>query len=73
MRVILAVHPAGESVAVAAHATVLNLYVAHLHGTAATYDSWRGIGFATVSAVDRASMQPLTAFLPAPYDGLPGT
>lgn len=72
MEDLLAAHPAEDSLAVAAHATVLSLYVAFLRAIPATFEDWRSIGFATVCAVDRATMQPLTDFLAAPYAGLPG-
>lgn len=72
MSALLAQHSLEEAIAVVAHATVLNLYVAQLRRTAARFDDWRRIGFATVCAVDRASMQPATGFLSVPYAGLPG-
>ncbi|MBN1202907.1 MAG: histidine phosphatase family protein [Anaerolineae bacterium] len=68
---ILKQHALTESLAVVAHGTVLTLYVAHLRGEVPSYDGWERIGFAAVMAVDRASLRPLTAFLAAPYDGLP--
>lgn len=59
------------SVAVVAHATVLTLYTARLRQRPSTWDEWRGIGFAAIMAVDRATMHPLTPFISAPYAGLP--
>ncbi len=75
---ILARHPIHESLIVAAHATVLTLYYAHLRGAPPSLDFWHakdfwhGIGFAAVQAVDRTTMQPVTGYLTAPYAGLPG-
>lgn len=69
---ILRRHPVAQSVAVVAHATVLTLYEASLRGERATFEDWQRVGFAAVMAVDRATMQPLTPFLTAPYDALPG-
>lgn len=68
---VLARHPADESLVVVAHATVLTLYNAHLCGEPPSFAFWQGIGFAAVQAVDRATLQPLTAYLAAPFDGLP--
>jgi broad specificity phosphatase PhoE len=68
---ILTQHPAGESLAVVSHATVLTLYAAHLRGVPPDYDQWQQIGFAAVLAVDRATLRPLTDFVTAPYEGLP--
>jgi broad specificity phosphatase PhoE len=65
---ILAAHPAGDSLAVVTHGTVLTLYIAGLQGVAPTYDFWQNIGFASVMAVDRATMRPVTGFLTAPYE-----
>lgn len=70
---ILRQHPAGESLAVVSHATVLTLYTAHLAGEAPTHERWRAIGFMAIMAVDRATLRPLTPFLTAPYEGLPGS
>lgn len=72
MDAVLAGHPAGESLVVAAHGTVLTLYYAHLRAAPPSMDFWRSIGFAAVQAVDRATMQPVTGYLTAPYAGLPG-
>lgn len=68
---ILRQHPPGESLAVVSHGTVLTLYAAHVRGVPPTFDDWQQIGFAAIMAVDRATLQPLTPFLPAPYDTLP--
>lgn len=67
---ILAAHPAGESLAVVSHATVLTLYLAHLRGGPPGYDAWRAIGFAAAMLVDRAALRPLTPFVLAPYSAL---
>jgi len=67
---VLASHPAGESLAVVSHATVLALYLAHLCGRAPDIDDWRAIGFAAAMLVDRAAQRPLTPFVPAPYTSL---
>lgn len=64
-------HPPGDSLAVVSHATVLALYAAHLSGVPPTFEDWQRIGFAAIMAVDRATMQPLTPFLTAPYAALP--
>lgn len=71
MNMLLAQHDSGESLAVVSHGTVLTLYQAALYGEKPTLEAWRAIGFAAVCAVDRVTMQPVTAFLLAPYDGLP--
>lgn len=68
---ILARHAEDESLVVVAHATVLTLYNAHLRGEPPSFAFWQSIGFAAVQAVDRATLQPLTAYLTAPFDGLP--
>ncbi len=68
---ILSETPPAASLAVVTHATVLALYTAYLRGVPPAYHDWRQIGFAAIMAVDRATMQPLTPFLTAPYDGLP--
>jgi len=68
---ILREHMLAESVAVVAHATVLTLFVAALRHELATFQDWQRIGFAAVMAVDRATMQPLTPFIAAPYGALP--
>lgn len=68
---VLARHPAAESLALVAHATVLTLYWAHLRGDTPQYDDWRAIGFAEVLAVPRATMQPDGGFCAAPYAGVP--
>lgn len=70
MAALLDRHDPGESVAVVSHGTVLTLYLAALRDEPPTLESWRAIGFAAVCAVDRATMQPVTPFLLAPYDGL---
>ena len=70
MQQILTTHPAAESLAVVSHATVLTLYVARLRGEAPSFDFWQTIGFGEVLAVDRATQQPITGFLAAPFDGL---
>jgi broad specificity phosphatase PhoE len=67
---ILRGHPAGESLAVVSHASVLTLYTAHLAGEAPSYERWPAIGFMAIMAVDRTTLRPLTAFLVAPYEGL---
>ena len=67
---VLASHPAGESLAVVSHATVLALYLAHLRGRAPDIDDWRAIGFAAVMLIDRAAQRPLTPFVSAPYTSL---
>jgi len=67
---LLSAHPA-ETIAVAAHATVLTLYTACLRGRPPTYEDWRAIDFAAIMVIDRATMRPLTPFVTAPYDGLP--
>ncbi|MCZ2095412.1 MAG: phosphoglycerate mutase family protein [Anaerolineae bacterium] len=66
-----AAHAPHESFAVVTHATVLTLYLAHLHGEPARFEDWRQIGFAEVIALDRATLRPLSEFVAAPYDGLP--
>ncbi|MBN1966025.1 MAG: histidine phosphatase family protein [Anaerolineae bacterium] len=71
MQDILARHPESDSLAVVAHATVLTLYIARLRGEVPGYGWWSRIGFAEVMAVDRATQQPVTSFLAAPYEGLP--
>ncbi len=68
---ILRQHPLHESIAVVSHASVLRLYEADLLSERATYEKWKRIDFAAIMAVDRATMQPLTPFLTAPYDALP--
>ncbi len=68
---VLARHDEPESAAVITHGLVLTLYVAHRRGEAPSPTWWRGLGFCTVAAVDRATQRPLTEFLPAPYSGLP--
>jgi broad specificity phosphatase PhoE len=67
---ILTSHPAGESLAVVSHATVLTLYLAHLRGHALGIDDWSAIGFAAVMLVDRAALRPVSPFVPAPYTDL---
>lgn len=71
LETVLSRHPAGESLAVVTHATVLAHYVAHLRGEVPTFATWERIGFAAIMAVDRATLRPLTDFLTAPYAGLP--
>lgn len=66
-----ALHGPDESFAIVSHGLVLTLLLADLRGEPPTLDLWRGIGFAAVAAVDRATSAPLTGFLPAPYTGLP--
>lgn len=68
---VLARHAESESVAVVTHGLNVTLYIAHRRGQAPSLDWWRSLGFCTVAAVDRATRQPLTEFLPAPYSGLP--
>ncbi len=63
MERVLRQHPAGESLAVVSHATVLTLYTAHLAGEAPTVERWRAIGFMAIMAVERATLRPLTPFL----------
>lgn len=64
-------HPVSESLAVVAHATVLTLYYAQLCGEPPSFAFWQTIGFAAVMVVDRATMQPVTRFIVAPYDDVP--
>jgi len=71
MESITARHPANESLAVVAHATVLTLYHAELCGAPPSFAFWQGIGFAAVMAVNRTTMQPITPFTIAPYDNVP--
>jgi broad specificity phosphatase PhoE len=59
------------SLVVVSHATVLTLYIAHLRHMLPSVAVWQTLGFMEVMAVDRATMQPVTEFLAAPYDGLP--
>lgn len=68
---LLSWHPASESIAVVAHATVLALYVAMLRGEPPSFHAWREMGFGTIMAVNRATMQATTGFLAAPFSGLP--
>lgn len=68
---VLAQHPVGESLAVVAHATVLTLYHAQLQGAPPSFAFWHAIGFAAVQAIDRRTMQPVTAYCEAPYTGVP--
>ncbi len=68
---ILARHDADESIAIIAHGVVLTVYMAQLRGINPTLDYWRSVGFCTIAAVDRRTMQPLTDFCPAPYKNVP--
>lgn len=67
---ILARHPAGESLAVVSHATVLTFYAAGLRGERSSFALWQTIGFAAVMVVDRATLRPLSPFVTAPYGGI---
>ncbi|MFC1961108.1 histidine phosphatase family protein [Chloroflexota bacterium] len=64
-------HDADQSVAIITHGLVLTVAIAALRNQPSTLDDWQAIGFAAVAAVDRATMQPLTGFMTAPYAGLP--
>ncbi len=66
-----ALHDPDDSFVIISHGLVLSLLLADLRGEPPTLDSWRGVGFAAVAALDRASGALLTGFLPAPYTGLP--
>ncbi|MBN2472757.1 MAG: histidine phosphatase family protein [Anaerolineae bacterium] len=68
---VLAVHAEGDSIAIISHGLVLTLLMAHFRHVAPELSYWRSLGFATVAAVDRETLQPLTGFLPAPYADIP--
>ncbi len=68
---ILAQHAIDESLAVVSHASVLTLYIARLRGEPPDLDLWRGMGFATVLAVARETLRPVSQFAAAPYTDLP--
>jgi broad specificity phosphatase PhoE len=69
---ILANHPA-QSVAIVSHGTILTLYTAMLQGQSPTLQRWKGIDFASVGAVDIASMQLVADLSAAPYAAIPVT
>lgn len=62
---------AADNAAIVAHGLVLSVYMAHLRGEAPSLARWKALGFCTVAAVDRATMQLLADFTPAPYNSLP--
>lgn len=64
-------HAETDTLAVITHGLVLTLYTAHLRGEPPSFAWWQVLDFAAVCAVDRATMQPLTGFLTAPYADLP--
>src|SRR5258708_29268945 len=63
-------HP-GKSVAILSHGTILTLYTAMLDHQNPTLERWREIGFATVAAVEIASMLLVSSFISAPYENIP--
>lgn len=71
MAQILSWHEADQHVAIIAHGLILTVVTAALLNQPPTLESWLAIGFASVAVVDRATMQPVSAFIRAPYEGLP--
>ena len=65
---IAARHSPDDSLAIATHASVLTLYLAHVCEAPAIPTG--PIGFAEVIALDRVIAAPADAFIAAPYDGL---